>query len=218
MADEMKDCEICQGTGQVSDHSKPGDREGNIVTPIKTDCSRCGGTGRVKVTTCFSFITPVLTPNGWKTIGTFKVGDFVISYDPFSGQLNVRVVTKKLEHSPTTIWKVCGSKSQPVLTTSHHPFFTQRGWILTKNLRVGDKLLGIDENRGSYFDSINFVGETDQIEPVYNLHTSGDHTFIVSGYVVHNFAYFRTLRTWWHRSFIDPKESVETSLIDPITV
>jgi hypothetical protein len=165
---------------------------------------------------CFTFSTRVLTLRGWQEIGTVKVGDSVLSYDQASGKLNAREVTKKLEHSPTTIWKVCGSRSQPVLTTSHHPFLTQRGWVLTKNLNVGDKLLTVGENNNNEFDPVSFVGTTGQLEPVYNLHTATEHTFIASGYVVHNFAYFRALRTWWHQNFIDPKESAKSSLIDPV--
>jgi len=75
---------------------------------------------------------------------------------------------------------------------------------------VEDKLLCFNENNDRHFDSIKFIEETDQVEPVYNLNTSGEHTFLVSGYVVHNFAYFRSFRTWWHRNFIDPKDPTQT--------
>jgi hypothetical protein len=48
------------------------------------------------------------------------------------------------------------------------------------------------------------VVATERRESVHNLHTVGEHTFVVSGFVAHNFTRFRALRTWWHRLFIDP--------------
>ncbi len=44
---------------------------------------------------------------------------------------------------------------------------------------------------------------TNTYEPVFNLYTEGEHTFIADGSVVHNFSYFRTLRTVFHQLFID---------------
>jgi hypothetical protein len=45
---------------------------------------------------------------------------------------------------------------------------------------------------------------TEPAEPVYNIHTTGEHNFIADGVVAHNFTEFRRLRTLFHRLFIDP--------------
>ena len=53
-------------------------------------------------------------------------------------------------------------------------------------------------------------------EPVYNLYTAGEHSFIVEGCVVHNFTTMRVVRTWLHRWFIDPFHQVESeALLSP---
>ena len=41
-------------------------------------------------------------------------------------------------------------------------------------------------------------------EPVYNLYTAFEHTFVVNGIVVHNFTTLRVFRTWLHQNLIDP--------------
>ncbi len=167
-----------------------------------------------KEKSCFTKSTLIFTPKGWKEIGSINFGDSVFSYDPASGQINVRKVQKKIKHSSAAIWKICNLKSSNVvLTTSHHTFLTQRGWVLTKNLKIGDQVLMVDENLNKEFGHISHIEETDRIEPVYNLYTETEHTFIASGLVAHNFTYFRTFRTWWHKNYIDSKEQSLSDLV-----
>ena len=168
---------------------------------------------------CFPASALVLTPQGWKELGKVQVGSIVISYDSVSGKAYPREVMKKLEHPHTTIWEIkLSMQSKPILTTSHHRFLTQRGWVQTKQLKSGDEILTVTEKFVQDSERVMTVEKRGKQEPVFNLHTAIEHTYIVSGCVVHNFAYFLKLRTWWHRNFKDAKEGVEISWGDHVIV
>ncbi|MEA2345348.1 MAG: hypothetical protein QOF63_3517 [Thermoanaerobaculia bacterium] len=150
---------------------------------------------------CFPASTRVLTPRGWTTIAELGPGDEVLGYDAATGRTSVRHVTRRLDHGLAAIWDVRIAGSNDVIaTTAGHPFLTTRGWVTAQHLAAGDELVTIGG-----LVQVERVQKSARCEPVYNLHTTIDHTFIVQGYVIaHNFAWLRTLRTWWHRLFIDP--------------
>ena len=156
---------------------------------------------------CFPAMTRVRTPQGWQAMGAITVGDTVLSYDAESGLTRARIVTKKLEHSPRTLWSIELSLStSPILTTKTHRFLTQRGWIQTGQLRQGDHVVMVNERFAAEVHEVRSVQMLPQQERVYNLYTAGEHTYLVEGCVVHNFSVLRSLRTWWHRHFLDPQE------------
>ena len=195
-----------EGSTQYQEWKASQGREGNYQ---KSGGSSGGGGGSNR---CFPASALVLTPQGWKEMGKVEVGSIVISYDYVSGKAYPREVMKKLEHPHTTIWEVKLSlQSKPILTTSHHRFLTQRGWVQTRQLKSGDEILTVTERFVQSSDRVISVENRSTQEPVFNLHTSIEHTYIVSGCVVHNFAYFLKLRTWWHRNFKDAKEGVRIS-------
>ncbi len=153
-------------------------------------------------TNCFPSWTRVLTPSGWARIADLEAGDLVLSFRRQTGRMRTCIVTKRLDHLPAQLWVVgTHGTSQIVTTTEFHPFLTRRGWVLTNRLRFDDELVTLEGHR-----RITLVRKTEKYDVVHNIHTSGEHTFIVEGgVVVHNFAYFRALRSLWHRAFLDPK-------------
>lgn len=156
---------------------------------------------------CFPATARVRTPQGWQEMGAITVGDTVLSYDARSGLTRARTVTKKLEHSPRTLWSIELSLStSPILTTKTHRFLTQRGWIQGGKLRQGDQVVMVNQAFATEAHEVRSVRMLPQQERVYNLYTAGEHTYLVEGCVVHNFSVLRSLRTWWHRRFVDPQE------------
>jgi Pretoxin HINT domain len=147
---------------------------------------------------CFAASTRVLTPSGWTRISQLQAGDPIVSYDRVSGNARIRRVTKRLVHPPCGVWEV-ETLTGVIATTACHPFLTRHGWVAAHRLKKGDQfitLLGTEAVIASQ--------GTTRFEPVYNLYTSGDHTFVVDGgIIVHNFAFFRSLRVVWHRVFFD---------------
>lgn len=146
---------------------------------------------------CFVGSTPVLTPRGWKSISELRKGDQVVSYDSSNGKLNIRSVRKQRKHQPAIIWEIhlIGVKD-PISTTKAHSFLTKRGWRRTDKLRNGDAITTTGEHEAI----VASVVKTERVEPVFNLLTDVDHTFVAGGCVVHNFTYFRRLRVWWRKA------------------
>ena len=148
---------------------------------------------------CFVGATPVLTPHGWKSISDLRKGDQTVSYDSSTGKTTVRSIRKQIKHHPANIWEIhlVGVKD-PISTTKTHSFLTKRGWQRTDRLREGDAITTTGEHEAI----VTSVVKTERVEPVFNLLTDVDHTFVVAGCVVHNFTYFRKLRVWWHRAML----------------
>ena len=141
---------------------------------------------------CFPASAKVLTPRGYRPIASLREGDSVVS-----GKMRVETVTKKLSYGASEVFCVMlEGRSAPVRTTRHHTFLTKRGWLRADRMRVGDEMIGPNAGRVTGF-------AVQAAEPVYNLHTTGDHTFVVEGVVAHNFTELRALRTAWHQLFVD---------------
>lgn len=127
---------------------------------------------------CFPEGTPVLTPTGWQSIETIRVGDEVISLDgkahpiaaiysrPFKGKA-IRIVSEQTE---TT-------------TTPNHRFLTTRGWVHAGDLRVGDEILHV--SKAMIHNKVYTVSKVNLVEPVlYNGTVHDVSVFDVHAYVV----------------------------------
>lgn len=151
-------------------------------------------------TNCLVASTRILTPRGWTTIAELERGDDILGYDAATGRMSTRRITRRLDHGPARIWELRLETCDDVIaTTAGHPFLTTRGWLPARQLTAGVELVTISGRA-----RVESVRKTSRCERVYNLHTAVDHTFIVQGFAIaHNFAWFRALRTWWHRRFVD---------------
>lgn len=175
-----------------------------------------GGIGRPAVPqgeTCFTASAQVLTPDGYQSIGSLEVGSPILSYDLRSACLRQRIVSKKIQHAVGRVWKISTERSCSIETTANHMFLTMRGWVRAKQLKTGDEILAEPGETGPSSHRVVGVLDTGRNEVVYNLYTTGEHTFLVDGYVVHNFTFFRSFRTWWHKLFVDPYVKIGCSKI-----
>lgn len=153
-----------------------------------------GGGGKPS---CFTAETEVLTPTGWRTIATIKKHDTVLSLALADSALVPRAVLEVKAHpEPVRIWELRFSGSDLVVrTTESHSFLTQRGWIRTRNLIAGDATHLIQAGGGISKQQLRAIRATTAYEPTFNLITYADNNFIVRTGVVHNFTYFRALRS-----------------------
>jgi Pretoxin HINT domain len=156
---------------------------------------------------CFPSSALVRTPHGYEVICKLNAGDSVICYDELSGTFGAREVTRRIEYPAAILWDIrMVGLPVPVATTASNPFLTTSGWKSAIHLAPSDQLIAFDEHGGVKHETVLSVDVTDRRQAVYNLHTAGDHTYIVDGLIVHNFVDFRTFRTHWHRLFIDPPQ------------
>ncbi|MGB7415978.1 MAG: RHS repeat-associated core domain-containing protein, partial [Thermosynechococcaceae cyanobacterium] len=167
--------------------------DGFFIQPIKAaggggvlfrDVRSFGPGGGVSPGGCFIAGTPVLTPNGGKSIESLKIGDVVISTDPETGDVENQVI------------KNCFNKKVPVTLNIHigpstitcspeHPFWViKKGWVLAGNLTAGSQLLSED---GEIY-TISLIERREGIFTVYNIEVDGFHTYHVSelSILVHN--------------------------------
>ncbi|MDP2311626.1 MAG: Hint domain-containing protein [Pseudomonadota bacterium] len=168
-------------------------------------CAYCGGwtsnySTDPPVNSCFPGEVPVLTPRGQRRIAEIEVGAKVLSYDTATRRFLARPVTRVLVHPASRVWEVdFASRRKPLRTTAYHTFLTERGWVRTDRLRAGDRLVA----EGGADPRILRVVESSVVEPVYNLVTAGEHTFVAGGVVAHNFTFLRSARTLLHSWLLD---------------
>jgi Pretoxin HINT domain len=170
---------------------------------------------------CFVGSTPILTPEGWRPISDLSEGDKVISYDQSTDITTIRCIERRKDHKPAIIWEVhLMQREEPICTTKSHSFLTNRGWQRTNQLRTGDIMITVGGDEATVVS----VGKTSRAEPVFNLITEGEHTYIAQGCVAHNFTYLRNIRVLWSKyisikSFsreIEPHGSIEPNAMPMI--
>lgn len=166
------------------------DREKASVERTRKERERAGGTS------CFVGSTPILTPEGWQPISDLGEGDQVISYDQSTGTTTFRCIEKRKDHKPAIVWELhLMQRNEPICTTRAHSFLTQRGWQRTSRLRTGDTMITV----GGDVVTVASVDKTGRAEPVFNLITEGEHTYIAQGCIAHNFTYLRHIRVLWSK-------------------
>jgi len=145
----------------------------------------------------------ILTPAGHRELGDIEPGDTVFSVDS-AGQIVRATVTHKKSYAPSSITRiVLTGEVCDLRTTAHHSFMTDAGWRRAGQLEPGDTLIQVDACGASRLQRIQSIALEDP-EPVFNLHTTGPHNFIVEGVLAHNFTELRWLRSWACRLFVDP--------------
>ncbi len=129
-------------------------------------------------TYCFAEGTPLLTPDGSKSIENFKVGDAILSADENDCQCRVQLRHVEQIHRRSSLVMCLSLGGREIRLTQNHPIFTpDRGWVQAGELRIGDYVLGHDGKAVP----IDGVEEDGRLRTVYNLTISGLHTFFVGG-------------------------------------
>jgi hypothetical protein len=136
---------------------------------------------------CFAAGTPILGEHGAKPIEDFRPGDRLWARDEFdpNGPLELKEVEEVFQ-TEAPIWHVhlrgplspsSTTGGQHVIrTTAEHPFFVKdKGWTATKDLQVGDVLLGHDGQESVVEDLLD-AGQSDT---VYNFRVADYHTYYV---------------------------------------
>jgi hypothetical protein len=125
---------------------------------------------------CFAAGTPLLTPNGWKPIEEFKVGDEILSApeDDPNGPVEVRRVEEVFVRTSPLLGLTLGGWL--VRTTTEHPFYVQgKGWTKAWFLCDGDLLRSHDGQS----IPLEYLCGTSPAETVYNLRIGDYHTYFV---------------------------------------
>ncbi|WP_239613520.1 polymorphic toxin-type HINT domain-containing protein [Cohnella mopanensis] len=125
---------------------------------------------------CFTAGTKVQTNQGEKPIEEIQVGDKVLSKNEKTGDVDYKKVTATFKHDTDEIYKI-NVGSQTIEATFNHPFWVNgKGWVVVKDLIVGDSLVQSNGNTLK-IDNITIVNEN---VTVYNMTVDEFHTYFVS--------------------------------------
>jgi hypothetical protein len=150
---------------------------------------------------CFAAGTPLRTPEGWKRIEQFRVGDLVLSRDETNpeGLVSVQTVEAVFARG-SLLWRLQAG-GRDIGTTAEHPFYVKgKGWTPVNRLAVGDLLL-CEDGLWVYVDAVEATAEWAK---VYNLRVSDFHTYFV-GTEEWGFA------VWAHNAVCTPND-VQTAI------
>ncbi len=93
---------------------------------------------------CFPAGTPVATIDGERPIETVKIGDRVLAQHPATGQLAFKTIEGLTIRPAVPLLKITAGSSS-VSATRGHPFWVDgQGWVLAKQLKVGQSLHSLD--------------------------------------------------------------------------
>lgn len=112
------------------------------------------------------------------------MGDEVLAYNEYTGEVSSQAVTATLRHVDEVIVYLT-IDGETIETTPEHPFYTSEGeWIPAGELTEGDRIQDVD---GS-FGTVDAVRQVERDQEMYNLTVANDHTFFVGEgeWLVHN--------------------------------
>jgi Pretoxin HINT domain len=138
---------------------------------------------------CFAGGTPVQTIDGPRPIEDLKIGDRVLTQDTTSGVLSYQPALVVFHNPPADTLRVRISGESIVATGIHRFWKAGHGWIMARELKVGDVVRVIGGT--AHVESV----EPDKNQPVFNLEVSRSSDFFVgnSGALVHDNSLVRTV-------------------------
>jgi tetratricopeptide (TPR) repeat protein len=134
---------------------------------------------------CFAAGTLVHTIDGPRTIESIRVGDRVLSQNTTTGLLAFEPVVATHLNAPSPTLRI-GIDGETIVATGIHRFWKAgKGWVMARELKVGDRLRMI----GGVVEIASI--EPDTTQPVYNLDVAENVDFFVGtkGLLVHDFSF-----------------------------
>lgn len=131
---------------------------------------------------CFGAGTLVWTRDGRAPIEAVQVGDLVLSQDPQSGALGYQPVVAVRHNRPSTTFRVTIGDESIVSTPIHRFWVAGRGWVMARDLEVGDEIRTVGG-----VEPITAI-DAGEVQSVFNLEVPDTRTFFVgaAGSLVHD--------------------------------
>lgn len=137
---------------------------------------------RTRLCSCFGKGTPVHTIEGIRPIEQVQMGDLVLSQDTTSGSLVYRPIVATHHNPPSKTFEVRMNGETIVSSEFHRFWLAGRGWVMARDLRVGDVIRALGQTA-----EVEAIDEG-EVQPVYNLDVADSRSFFVGklGALVHD--------------------------------
>ncbi|WP_165075253.1 polymorphic toxin-type HINT domain-containing protein [Paludisphaera rhizosphaerae] len=147
---------------------------------------------------CFAAGTMVRTLQGPRPIETIQAGDQVLAQDTTTGEFRFQAVETAYHNPPNETFRIALGGDEVVATGIHRFWKAGHGWVMTRDLKPGDRLRTVG---GS---TVVQAVEKDRVQPVFNLALVGGDAFCVGtqGVVAHD------------NSFVAPVHSPFDAVVD----
>lgn len=122
---------------------------------------------------CFTGDTKILTETGMKEIKDIKINDNIVTAS------GIKPVTKKYEHIVSNIYKI-KIGNEEIKASYSHPFITERGIVIARDLEVGDILEDITGRKVEIKD-IEIIEER---AIVYEINTDSNYYYITDSKIL----------------------------------
>jgi hypothetical protein len=131
---------------------------------------------------CFAAGTIVHTRIGPRAIETLDSGDQVLAQNVTTGSLGYAPIVTVIRNPPAQTLRITTSRGAVVATEIHRFWKAGRGWVMARNLVIGDRIRTKDG-----VTEVVAVRST-PAQPVYNLEVLDQHDFFVGrgGLLVHD--------------------------------
>lgn len=150
-----------------------------------------------------------LTKRGWIPIEKIKIGDEVLSYNESNLKMEWKEVTQTSSTEKENLIEI-DTGEEKLLVTDDHPVYTQRGWVLAKNLTENDILLTYRME----FKNTKSIKKIKKKTKVYDITIKDNENFFAEGILVHNcpfacrYCFADAFRASLYTAFFDNSKSM----------
>ena len=113
------------------------------------------------------------TIDGPRPIEELQDGDLVLSQNTTTGALGYQPIVAVYHNPPNATYKISLGKESIVATGIHRLWKAGQGWVMTRDLKPGDRLRTL----GGIAEVASI--EPDRVQPVFNLQLAGGDNFFV---------------------------------------
>lgn len=148
---------------------------------------RFGFTGTISDDSkCLDKNSLILTNRGKVKISDLNVGDLVYSYNEETEQIELKPVVRVMNNgNKKNLIKII-TKSGSINVTEDHKIYTQRGWIMAKDLTKEDRIAKIIIIDKIEFDEITSIEKIEYNDDVFDIEVKDNHNYFANNHLVHN--------------------------------
>lgn len=133
---------------------------------------------------CFPPSTKIKMADGsLRAIEEIEEGDYVLSFDEKTNKLVSKKVVAVRMTGKKDIYEFRTVSGKKITCTNNHPIYTKKGW---KMVCEADDIATLNTRTGTYFFESILGSRYKGLSKVYNLEVEDTHTYIASGFIVHN--------------------------------